>query len=44
MTSGNLREEPIATDNDEARSRLADLADAQPPRSSSLRRLGSASD
>ncbi|MGB2895700.1 MAG: carbamoyltransferase HypF [Anaerolineales bacterium] len=28
MTSGNLSEEPIATDNDEARSRLAVLADA----------------
>jgi hydrogenase maturation protein HypF len=28
MTSGNLSEEPIATDNDEARSRLAPLADA----------------
>ena len=28
MTSGNLSEEPIATDNDEARSRLASLADA----------------
>lgn len=28
MTSGNLSEEPIATDNDEARHRLADLADA----------------
>jgi hydrogenase maturation protein HypF len=28
MTSGNLSEEPIATDNDEARQRLADLADA----------------
>jgi hydrogenase maturation protein HypF len=28
MTSGNLSEEPIATDNDEARSRLARLADA----------------
>jgi hydrogenase maturation protein HypF len=28
MTSGNLAEEPIATDNDEARERLASLADA----------------
>jgi len=28
MTSGNLSEEPIATDNEEARSRLASLADA----------------
>jgi hydrogenase maturation protein HypF len=28
MTSGNLAEEPIATDNDEARKRLASLADA----------------
>jgi hydrogenase maturation protein HypF len=28
MTSGNLSEEPIATDNDEARGRLAPLADA----------------
>jgi hydrogenase maturation protein HypF len=28
MTSGNLSEEPIATDNDEARGRLASLADA----------------
>lgn len=28
MTSGNLSEEPIATDNDEARRRLASLADA----------------
>jgi hydrogenase maturation protein HypF len=28
MTSGNLSEEPIATDNDEARRRLAPLADA----------------
>jgi hydrogenase maturation protein HypF len=28
MTSGNLSEEPIATDNDDARARLADLADA----------------
>lgn len=28
MTSGNLSEEPIATDNDEARSRLSALADA----------------
>ena len=28
MTSGNLSEEPIATDNDEARARLAQLADA----------------
>jgi hydrogenase maturation protein HypF len=28
MTSGNLSEEPIATDNDEARKRLASLADA----------------
>jgi hydrogenase maturation protein HypF len=28
MTSGNLSEEPIATDNDEARRRLAKLADA----------------
>ena len=28
MTSGNLSEEPIATDNDEARTRLASLADA----------------
>ncbi|MBU2611377.1 MAG: carbamoyltransferase HypF [Chloroflexi bacterium] len=28
MTSGNLSEEPIATDNDEARHRLASLADA----------------
>ena len=28
MTSGNLSEEPIATDNDEARKRLSDLADA----------------
>jgi hydrogenase maturation factor HypF (carbamoyltransferase family) len=28
MTSGNLSEEPIATDNDIARSRLAGLADA----------------
>jgi len=28
MTSGNLSEEPIATDNDEARARLATLADA----------------
>ncbi len=27
MTSGNLSEEPIATDNDEARQRLASLAD-----------------
>jgi hydrogenase maturation protein HypF len=27
MTSGNLSEEPIATDNEEARSRLASLAD-----------------
>jgi hydrogenase maturation protein HypF len=28
MTSGNVSEEPIATDNDEARTRLASLADA----------------
>jgi hydrogenase maturation protein HypF len=28
MTSGNLSEEPIATDNDDARARLASLADA----------------
>jgi hydrogenase maturation protein HypF len=28
MTSGNLSEEPIATDNDEARQRLSKLADA----------------
>jgi hydrogenase maturation protein HypF len=28
MTSGNLSDEPIATDNDEARQRLASLADA----------------
>lgn len=28
MTSGNMSEEPIATDNDEARSRLGALADA----------------
>lgn len=28
MTSGNLSEEPIATDNEEARQRLASLADA----------------
>jgi hydrogenase maturation protein HypF len=28
MTSSNLSEEPIATDNDEAHSRLADLVDA----------------
>jgi hydrogenase maturation protein HypF len=28
MTSGNLSEEPIAIDNDEARQRLGDLADA----------------
>ncbi len=28
MTSGNLSEEPIATDNDEARQRLGELADA----------------
>jgi hydrogenase maturation protein HypF len=28
MTSGNLSEEPIATDNDEARQRLSGLADA----------------
>lgn len=28
MTSGNLSEEPIATDNEEARRRLANLADA----------------
>jgi hydrogenase maturation protein HypF len=28
MTSGNVSEEPIATDNDEARERLAPLADA----------------
>jgi len=28
MTSGNLSEEPIATDNDEARQRLSQLADA----------------
>ena len=28
MTSGNLSEEPIATDNDEARERLSKLADA----------------
>jgi hydrogenase maturation protein HypF len=28
MTSGNLSEEPIATNNDEARTRLASLADA----------------
>jgi hydrogenase maturation protein HypF len=28
MTSGNLSEEPIATDNDEARQRLSTLADA----------------
>jgi len=28
MTSGNLSEEPIATDNDEARKRLSNLADA----------------
>ena len=28
MTSGNLSEEPIATDNDEARKRLTSLADA----------------
>ncbi len=28
MTSGNLSEEPIATDNDEARARLSKLADA----------------
>jgi hydrogenase maturation protein HypF len=28
MTSGNLSEEPIATDNEEARSRLRNLADA----------------
>jgi hydrogenase maturation protein HypF len=28
MTSGNLSEEPIATDNDEARQRLSELADA----------------
>ena len=28
MTSGNLSEEPIVTDNDEARQRLKDLADA----------------
>ena len=28
MTSGNLSEEPIATDNDDARARLANLADS----------------
>ena len=28
MTSGNLSEEPIATDNEDARQRLASLADA----------------
>jgi hydrogenase maturation protein HypF len=28
MTSGNISEEPIATDNEEARQRLAELADA----------------